>query len=404
VVENVKRQVLCVIPARGGSKGIHRKNLQILDGQPMLAHSIIAARAATSVDRVVVSTDDLEIAQLSRSLGAEVVIRPEELSGNTASSESALLHALDHLRTTDGYEPQLLAFVQCTSPLTLAEDIDGTIAQLVNHNADSALAVKRFHYFLWRDGCDGSMQGINHDKNRRLLRQQQEPQFLETGAVYAMVAAKFRDTGHRFFGKTVMYEMPPERCFEIDDPFDLEIARSLFRQRKRQQIRPLPERVSAIFLDFDGVLTDNRVWVNGDGSELVAANRSDGLGLAQLRKVGIDVVVVSTETNPVVAARCRKLGLDFSQGLTDKGARLSEWMAQKALDPREVIYVGNDVNDLGCFAAAGFRVAVADAHPAVLDNADLVLSRAGGHGAVRELCDLLLARLGKAEGQDGSHN
>lgn len=148
--------------------------------------------------------------------------------------------------------------------------------------------------------------------------------------------------------------------------------------------------IECVVLDFDGVLTDNAVWVLGDGTEMVRCDRSDGLGIAALTRAGVTVAVLSTETNPVVAARCRKLKLPFAQGLADKALALRGLLAERGVDPSRVAYVGNDVNDLGCLELAGLPVAVADAHPRVLDAVALVLSRPGGHGAVRELCDLLL--------------
>jgi N-acylneuraminate cytidylyltransferase len=152
---------------------------------------------------------------------------------------------------------------------------------------------------------------------------------------------------------------------------------------------PLAE-IELLVLDFDGVLTDNAVWVLEDGTEMVRCDRSDGLGLAALAAAGVPVVVLSTETNGVVAARCRKLGLPCVQGVSDKAAALSAMLRDRGIDAAHVAYVGNDVNDLGSLALVGLPVAVADAHPAVLSIAALRLSRPGGHGAVREFCDLLL--------------
>jgi N-acylneuraminate cytidylyltransferase len=145
----------------------------------------------------------------------------------------------------------------------------------------------------------------------------------------------------------------------------------------------------AVF-DFDGVLTDNAVWVSEDGTESVRCDRSDGLGLQMLTQAGVRCLVLSTERNPVVAARCAKLALPVEHGVPDKGARLLEILADAAIDANDVLYVGNDVNDAACFQLVGTAVVVADAHPDVLHLADFVLSREGGHGAVRELCDRLL--------------
>jgi len=143
-------------------------------------------------------------------------------------------------------------------------------------------------------------------------------------------------------------------------------------------------------LDFHGVVPEKRVWVDRDVRELIASHRGDGWGLARLRELRIEVVVLSTETDPVVAARCRKLGLPVIQGSTDKGAALRGLLAERRVDPAAVIYLGNDVNDLPCFPLVGCAVVVADAHPAAAAEADLRLQRRGGRGAVRELCDLII--------------
>jgi len=161
--------------------------------------------------------------------------------------------------------------------------------------------------------------------------------------------------------------------------------------------RPMPDSVRLVVLDFDGVLTDNRVWTDSDGREMVAADRGDGWGLARLRERGIEVVVLSTETNPVVAARCRKLDLACVQGSTDKARSLRTLLAERKVEPGQVVYLGNDANDVPCFPMVGWALAVADSHPSARTQADRVLSRSGGHGAVRELCDLLIHHLESKE-------
>jgi N-acylneuraminate cytidylyltransferase len=159
----------------------------------------------------------------------------------------------------------------------------------------------------------------------------------------------------------------------------------------------MPERIRLLVLDFDGVMTDNRVWTDSEGRETVVSDRGDGWGLARLRESGIDAVVLSTETNPVVEARCRKLSLPFIQGSADKASALKALLAERRVEPAETVYLGNDANDVPCFPLVGWALAVADAHPSARSRADRVLSRHGGHGAVRELCDLLLHHLTSRE-------
>jgi N-acylneuraminate cytidylyltransferase len=159
--------------------------------------------------------------------------------------------------------------------------------------------------------------------------------------------------------------------------------------------RTWPKHVSLVVFDFDGVMTDNRVWVDEGGHEMVAAYRSDTFGISRLAAQGISTLVISTETNPVVEARCRKIHIDCIQGVKDKAPVLADTLRQRKIAAEETIFVGNDINDLGCFKLAGYAVAVADAIPEALNGADLVLSHAGGYGAVRELCELILERYSK---------
>ena len=150
-------------------------------------------------------------------------------------------------------------------------------------------------------------------------------------------------------------------------------------------------RIKGIAFDFDGVFTDNRVYVMENGEEAVVCDRSDGMGISMLHRAGIPLVIISTETNPVVGVRAAKLKLEVRQGIDDKLPALREWAAGKGLTLEQVAFIGNDINDVECLRASGLGVAVADAYPVAAAEADLVLTRNGGRGAVREIADLWLA-------------
>jgi N-acylneuraminate cytidylyltransferase len=389
-------EVLAIIPARGGSKGIPRKNIHPLAGKPLIAYSIEQALLSRHITRVVVSTDDPQIGSVAAQYGAEVVWRPVEISGDMASSESALLYTLNFLAENEDYHPDLLVFLQCTSPLTIMSDIDGTITALIESKADTALSVSPFHYFLWKsdqpENGRESAVGINHDKSMRQLRQEQKPQFIETGAVYAMRVDGFLQQQHRFFGRTAMYVMPHERRLEIDEPVDFKVAEVLLKENAERMASgpPFPDPIQALILDFDGVFTDNKVIVFQDGSEAVLCDRSDGWGIAQLKSTGLPILILSTEKNPVVQARANKLDIPCIQGSSNKWDSLQKFISGQGIDPKNVVYVGNDLNDLPCIVNVGYSIAVADAHPVVLDQVDFVLKNRGGSGAIREVCDMLL--------------
>jgi len=156
---------------------------------------------------------------------------------------------------------------------------------------------------------------------------------------------------------------------------------------------PLPvERARAIRLvafDFDGVFTDNMVYVFEDGREAVRCTRSDGIGLRRLESVGVQTIVISTEANPVVSARARKLKIDCVQNCPDKRAALDEIVRDRGIPLDQIAFVGNDVNDLPALTAVGLPIVVQDAHTRVLPHAMLQTDTPGGHGAVREVCEWL---------------
>ncbi|WP_115081023.1 cytidylyltransferase domain-containing protein [Synechococcus sp. N32] len=217
---------LALIPARGGSKGIPGKNLQEVGGVPLVCRSIRAAQASTGVGRVVVSTDDEAIAAAAEHEGAIAIRRPAAIAGDTASSESALLHALDVLEKQGPLEAELV-FLQCTSPFTTGVQIDAVLAALKDEDCNSSFSVSPWHGFLWR--VDG--RGINHNPELpRRRRQDLEPAFLETGAIYAMGVTAFRGCGSRFCPPTrpvVLEEVGPE----IDTPEDLALCRLIAAQK-----------------------------------------------------------------------------------------------------------------------------------------------------------------------------
>ncbi|NGO73721.1 acylneuraminate cytidylyltransferase, partial [Streptomyces boncukensis] len=389
-------RVLAVIPARGGSKGVSAKNLAPVGGVPLVARAARECLAARHITDVVVSTDDSAIAAAARAAGAEVVERPADIAGDLASSEAAVLHAMDVFEERHGAASSVRAvlLVQCTSPFLLREDVGDVAAAVIEGGADSALTVASFHGFVWREQdaapAEGA-RGVNHDRSVRPRRQDRPEDLLETGAAYAMDAAGFRASGHRFFGRTELVRTDPARVLEIDDPHDLARARALAplldAQAPSGRGGTLPTRddVDAVVLDFDGTQTDDRVYIDAEGRETVAVHRGDGLGVAALRRAGLELLILSTEQNPVVAARARKLRIPVMHGVDRKDLALKQWCEERGVAPERVLYVGNDANDLPCFALVGWPVAVGDAHDAVRAAAAAVTSRGGGAGAVREI-------------------
>ena len=386
-------KIISIIPARGGSKGIPRKNVRHLAGKPLILHTLLHAIQTPSLERNIVSTDDPEIAAISKQVGVEVIQRPKEISGDTATSESVLHHVLDHLQESEGYGPDLVVFLQATSPLRNPQDIQSAIDTLQREQADSLFSASRVHGFVWRSTAD-TLSAITYDPSQRQRRQDfVETIWEENGSIYIFKPKVLKKHNNRLGGKIAVYPMDSLDSFQVDEPHDLELietimaGREALRQRKQTDLKDLRLLVS----DFDGVMTDNRVLVDQSGSEAVYCHRGDGWGIARLKEAGVEIVVLSTEQNPVVGARCQKLNIEYVQGSEDKLSALKEMVRQRSLLPPQVAYIGNDLNDLECMQWAGNSFAVADAVTEVKQIAALVTHRAGGRGAVREVCDLILA-------------
>ena len=157
---------------------------------------------------------------------------------------------------------------------------------------------------------------------------------------------------------------------------------------KKLKKQELPK---VIFTDFDGCLTDDRVWLNQEGEEFVAANRKDGLAISRLKNIGIKVVITSTETNKVVSARAHKLGIEALQGLSDKVVAIQEYLEKNNLNWNDCWYIGNDLNDLGAIRKVQFSMCPKDAVEAVKNEVDLILKTNGGYGILSEIATSLEA-------------
>lgn len=220
---------VAIIPARGGSKGLPGKNIRPLAGKPLIVWSIDQALSSSSVNRVIVSTDDEEIASISESAGAEVIYRPASISGDTASSESALRHVLDTLAERDE-APENLIFLQCTSPIRPPGCIDQAFEEYASKGADSLLSVTQCHRFFWKLSEDGFGEPQNYDPLQRPRRQEMDNFYQENGSIYIFSRAMFEKNGSRLGGKIALFVMDDQTSYEIDSPTDFVIVDMLMKQ------------------------------------------------------------------------------------------------------------------------------------------------------------------------------
>jgi YrbI family 3-deoxy-D-manno-octulosonate 8-phosphate phosphatase len=403
-------EILALIPARGGSKGIPRKNIRLFAGYPLIAWSIAAAKQSELVTRVIVSTDDEEIAAVAREWGAETpFLRPAELAQDKTTDLPVFEHALKWLEEVEGYRPDVMVQLRPTSPARPLTLLDDAIRILLDHaDADCVRGVvpaAQNPFKMWRFNGEGKplnplleVPGIPEPYNAP--RQILPPVYWQTGHIDAIrtstIINKNSLTGD------VIYPLLIDSKYTVDidtlpdwAKYEALVYSGLEMVSPGKPRKAMPETIKLVICDFDGVITDNLVITDQDGRESIVASRSDSMHIKTLRAKGIELMILSSEPNPVVMARAKKIGVEaiHGVGMQDKGRVMREVLEQKNIKPENVIYVGNDLNDLPCFEVGGWNVAVADAYPEVIRAADYVLTKTGGRGAVREVCELILKNL-----------
>ncbi len=319
-------EILALIPARGGSKGIPRKNIRNFAGYPLIAWSIAAAKQSELVTRVIVSTDDEEIASVARECGAETpFLRPTEFAQDNTTDLPVFEHALQWLEENENYRPGIVIQLRPTSPIRPRGMIDNAIRILLEHeDADCVRGVVpagQNPFKMWRFAGENNpltplleVPGIAEPYNAP--RQILPPVYWQTGHIDAIRVSTIKDK--KSLTGDVIYPLviDPRYTVDIDNLSDWAKYEALAKSGLEMVTpgtpsvakRPMPEKIDLIICDFDGVITDNRVWVDQDGHETVAAYRSDSIRVKELRAIGIEVMILSSETNRVVEARARKDG------------------------------------------------------------------------------------------------
>ncbi len=220
---------VAIIPARGGSKGIPRKNLVDICGKPLIAWSILQAREARQIDSVWVTSDDDEILAVAESYGAITIRRPAKISSDQASSESAWIHALDAIEG-QGVSVDVVVAMQATSPIRESSDLDGGVLTLREQGYDSMLSVAEVEdFFTWRIDMNGGAQSVNYDYRKRKRRQQIEKRYLENGSFYAFRPEQLRRQNNRLGGRIGLFVMGRHKMFQIDSPEDIELCAAVMR-------------------------------------------------------------------------------------------------------------------------------------------------------------------------------
>ena len=222
---------ISIIPARGGSTGIHMKNLIKLDNKPLLYYSVTASLKSKLVNRTVVSTDNDKIADYALSLGAEVIIRPKKISGNRIGISPAIFHVIDHFKKHENFKPDVVITLQNTSPFRNSQHIDRAFSVFKKGNYDSVISGFKSKFLLWQKKGK-NVTPINYNPLKRPRRQEIKKYFIENGAVYVTKYSSLKKFNSYVCGKVGLYEMPQHLSLEIDSYFDLFLAQQILKHKK----------------------------------------------------------------------------------------------------------------------------------------------------------------------------
>ncbi len=378
-------KIVAIIPARGGSKRIKNKNLKDLIGKPLLAWTIQSALNSQLVDEVYVTSDDSNILDIATKYGSKTIKRPKKLANDIIMPDAAVKHAYEKI----GKKFDYIVFLQVTSPFRTEKDIDNAINQILDSGADSLLSVIKTHSFIWKK-APYSYEPVNYEYLNR-PRSQDFNQYKENGSIYIMKPSILINNENRLGGKIDIYEMAAWQEIDIDTAEDFEHAESVYKKRMNINNICFPlKRPDLIVYDFDGVMTNNKALINENGQESVEVNRSDGLAISLLKEDGMKQIILSTETNSVVRKRAEKLNIECISGVGDKHNALKQYISRNNISPHNVIYIGNDINDLKAMKLIGCPVSPSDAHESIKRISKYTFNAAGGEGVIRELYDILV--------------
>ena len=212
--------ILSIIPARGGSKGIPLKNLKLLNNKPLIDYTVTASLKSKFITRTIVSSDHLKIQKRAQKLGAQVIKRPKHLSSDSSHIEPVIEHCLNYLKLKENYHPDLIILLQNTSPLRTKKHIDDALKIFLNSKYDSMLSGYVSHNFIWRIKNNNAIP-LNYNPKKRPNRQEFDNQFIENGAIYITKFLSFQKSKCRISGKIGFYEMSKELSIDIDTKSDL---------------------------------------------------------------------------------------------------------------------------------------------------------------------------------------
>lgn len=392
MIGKVIGKTVAIIPARGGSKSIPLKNIKSLNGRPLIFWTLDATTECPDIDTVVVATDSEEIADVVESYNSEKVViigRSESVSTDSASTESVLLEFAED----NNFDTLIL--VQATSPLLTSEDLSMGLNRYLNDGYGGVISVVRQKRFIWEES-DNCINPKNYDFTSRPRRQEFSGYLVENGAFYITSKKNLVNSRCRISGRIGYVEMSEDSYFELDEPSQWEVVEFLL-MKKACQKRELKERLSnvkCVLTDCDGVLTDGGMYYSVSGDEQKKFNTRDGMGFLRLKQKGIITGIVSGEDNGAIKRRAEKLLVDeLHMGIKNKVVALDAICKKYNFSYSEVVYIGDDINDLNVIERVSFGCTVNDATQEIKSKANYITKVKGGEGAFREVAELVINSL-----------
>ncbi len=381
----MSKKAIGFIPLRKNSRGIPGKNKKKLLGRPLFTW-VLTEAIFSNLDEVYVFTDDDEIinyidVNFKWSEKVKPLKRSSENASDTASTEDAML---EFCAITD-IDFDVFCLLQATSPMTRRQDINATLEKLQKDELDAVLTVVNTHRFTWST----TGKPLNYDFTNRPRRQDFEGLLIENGAIYCTSKTALLESKNRLSGEIGVIEMAEDTLVEIDSETDWQVIEQLlisnFKTNKSVH------RINYLILDVDGVFTDGRVTFNKEGEFSKTFDMRDGMGLEILRQHGVNVMVMTSENSEVVGQRMKKLKIgDVFLGIKDKFSCLENICSERNISPKEIAYIGDDVNDMSNMLRAGWSFCPANATKPIKYHADMVLSNKSADGAIREASEFII--------------
>lgn len=385
----IKKEFIAIIPARGGSKRIHKKNIKFLAGKPLLAYTIEASLNSKLISKTFVSTDDKNIADVAIKYGAEVIMRPEQLSKDDSSTEQAMIHAIEQLEKQGYKQIDYVILLQPTSPLRGTDIIDNGIKLVLESDVDSVLSVCEIQNYYLSGYFTGDYYKREYDN--RPFSQSMPKKYRENGALYITKKDLLISNKNRINGKTKAIVMNVLDSIDIDDEDDFNLVEEIILniKGKKKLDGEMLKKIKLLITDVDGVMTDCGMYYSEKGDELKKFNTRDGMGIQILRECGIKVAFVTKENTKILEKRARKLNVDeLFQGVENKLSVLEKLKDKYGLDYSEIAYIGDDVNDLSTLKKVGVSFCPNDAVDEVKEVCSYIFEKNGGEGVVRAFYDL----------------